>query len=298
MFMLLASLAAAQDAQIQVKVPPRGSGMIVVDGAETGVRAPGVISLPPGEHTIQVNGDCTTASQTVTVTAGAKTTVQLKPQPVGGFAEIRVSEPGATLLVDGESVAAPAMLPLSCGTHVLEATSGTKTAREELLVEMGGAYRVTLELSDAPAVADLPAPTPDPEPTPEQEPVVDPEPQADPRLTQEPVKPDKDRNGGKIAGGALMAAGAGALVAGGVVRAGALSDYEEFTALDVDGDGTIRTPENTARANALWDESIAPARTTSMALFVAGGVCVAAGTSVMILVDDEGRPMVGYTGKF
>lgn len=294
MFMLLASLAAAQDAQIQVKVPPRGSGMIVVDGAETGIRAPGVISLPPGEHTIQVNGDCTTASQTVTVVAGAKTAVQLKPQPVGGFAEIRVSEPGATLLVDGETVAAPAMLPLSCGVHTLEASSGTLSAREELLVEMGGAYRVTLELTEAPAVAEVPEPTPDPEPSPESEPT----PESDPRLTQNPVKPDKDRNGAKIAGGALMAAGAGALVAGGVVRAGALSDYEEFTALDVDGDGTIRTPENTARANALWDESIAPARTTSMALFVAGGVCVAAGSSVMILVDDEGRPMVGYTGSF
>jgi hypothetical protein len=292
MFLLLASLASAQDAQIQVKVPPKGSGIIVVDGAETGVRAPGIISLPPGEHTIQVNGDCVTASETVTVTAGAKTIVNLEPQPVGGFAEIRVSDPAAVLQVDGKTMAAPAMLPLSCGVHTLEASTDDLAASQELTVEMGGAYRVTLELLPIPAVADVP----DPEPTPD--PTVDPEPESDPRLTQDPVKQDKDRNGGKIAGGALTAVGAGALVAGGVVRAGALSDYQEFTALDVDGDGTIRTPENTARANTLWDDNIAPARTTSMALFIAGGLCVATGPSEMILVDDPGRPVVGYTGRF
>lgn len=294
MFLLLASLASAQDAQIQVTVPPKGSGIIVVDGAETGVRAPGIISLPPGEHTIQVNGDCVTASETVTVTAGAKTIVKLEPQPVGGFAEIRVSDPAAVLQVDGKTMAAPAMLPLSCGVHTLEANTDDLAASQELTVEMGGAYRVTLELLPIPVVADIP----DPEPTPDPDPTVDPEPESDPRLTQDPVKPDKDRNGGKIAGGALTAVGAGALVAGGVVRAGALSDYQEFTALDVDGDGTIRTPENTARANTLWDDNIAPARTTSMALFIAGGLCVATGTSVMILVDDQGRPVVGYTGRF
>lgn len=292
MFLLLASLASAQDAQIQVKVPPKGSGIIVVDGAETGVRAPGIISLPPGEHTIQVNGDCVTASETVTVTAGAKTTVNLEPQPVGGFAEIRVSDPTAVLQVDGKTMAAPAMLPLSCGVHTLEANTDDLTASQELSVEMGGAYRVTLELLPIPAVADVPDVEPNPDPT------VDPEPESDPRLTQDPVKQDKDRNGGKIAGGALTAVGAGALVAGGVVRAGALSDYQEFTALDVDGDGTIRTPENTARAGTLWDDNIAPARTTSMALFIAGGLCVATGTSVMILVDEQGRPVVGYTGRF
>ncbi|MFT5583822.1 MAG: hypothetical protein ACI9VR_001406 [Cognaticolwellia sp.] len=300
MFLLLASLASAQDAQIQVKVPPRGSGMIVVDGAETGVRAPGIISLPPGEHTIQVNGDCTTASETVMVTAGGKTIVNLEPQPVGGFAEIRVSDPAATLTVDGETVAAPAMMPLSCGVHTLEARTDDMTASQELSVEMGGAYRVTLELASIPAVADLPDTETDPEPAPEKvkEPRKVKEPESDPRLTQDTTKPDKDRNGGKIAGGALTVIGAGALVAGGVVRAGALSDYEEFTALDVDGDGTIRTPENTARATALWDDNIGPARSTSMVLFVAGGLCVATGTSVLILVDDQGRPMVGYTGRF
>ena len=292
MFLLLASLAAAQDAQIQVKVPPKGSGMIVVDGADTGVRAPGIISLPPGEHTIQVNGDCVTASETVTVTAGAKSVVILEPQPVGGFAEIRVSDPSAVLKVDGETMAAPAMLPLSCGVHTLEASTEELRASQELSVEMGGAYRVTLELKPIPAVVDVgdPEPKPDPDPTSE--------PESDPRLTQDPVKQDKDRNGGKIVGGALTVVGAGALVGGGVVRAGALSDYQEFTALDSDGDGTIRTPENTARANALWEENIAPARTTSMALFVVGGLCVATGTSVMILVDDQGRPVVGYTGRF
>ena len=297
MFLLLASLAAAQDAQIQVKVPPKGSGMIVVDGSDTGVRAPGIITLAPGEHTIQVNGDCVTASETVTVTAGTKSIVNLVPQPVGGFAEIRISDPAAVLKVDGDTMSAPAMLPLSCGVHSLEASTDTLSASQELNVEMGGAYRVTLELKPIPAVVDV-APDPDPDPEPQTDPQTDPEPESDPRLTQDTVKPDKDRNGAKIAGGALTAVGAGALVAGGVVRVGALSDYEELRALDVDGDGTIRTPENTTRANTLWDENIGPARTTSMALFIAGGLCVATGTSVMILVDDQGRPVVGYTGRF
>jgi len=292
MFLLLASLASAQDAQIQVKVPPTGSGMIVVDGADTGIRAPGIITLPPGEHTIQVNGDCVTASQTVTIMAGAKTIVKLEPQPVGGFAEIRVSDPAAVLKVDGDIVSAPAMLPLACGVHSLEASTEDMAANQELKVEMGGAYRVTLELVSATAVADVRKPKSD------RKPEEAPEPESDPRLTQDPIKEKKDRKGGKIAGGALTAVGASALVAGGVVRAGALGDYEEFTALDVDGDGVIRTPENTARASSLWEDNIAPARTTSMVLFVAGGLCVATGTSVMILVDDQGSPMVGYTGRF
>ena len=132
MFLLLASLASAQDAQIQVKVPPTGSGMIVVDGADTGIRAPGIITLPPGEHTIQVNGDCVTASQTVTIMAGAKTIVKLEPQPVGGFAEIRVSDPAAVLKVDGDIVSAPAMLPLACGVHSLEASTEDMAANQEL----------------------------------------------------------------------------------------------------------------------------------------------------------------------
>ncbi|MED5374289.1 MAG: PEGA domain-containing protein [Myxococcota bacterium] len=295
--LLSLSLAYAQDATVQVSANTSG-GKILVDGQDSGKTAPSTLTLAPGKHTIQVNGDCLTASQQVELSPGQTLPLELELQPVGGFAEIRVSDPEATLKVDDTVVPAPAMLPLACGAHSIVASApGMATLEQSLVVEMGGAYRLNLQLEPEAATAVV---AEDPEPvetTPVEQPVATKPPEVAPPAQDTPREPTPGR-GAKIAGAGIAAVGVGALATGTVIRMGTLPVYQEYAGLDTNGDGTIRSPEDASRADTMWNDQIAPARAQSMALFAIGGVCLAAGTGVLVFVDDEGRPVMGYSGTF
>lgn len=147
--LLLAGPAWAQDSgELYVQLPAGQSGVISVDGTSTGIQAPGTVTgLSAGEHRIQVNGDCVSASQTVRVDSGEITRVELDLQPLGGFAEVQVAPVDAVVTLDGEPLAVPGMVPLACGTHQLRATApGYRDLDQQIEVEMGGAYRFDLSL--------------------------------------------------------------------------------------------------------------------------------------------------------
>lgn len=147
--LLLAGPAWAQDSgELYVQLPAGQSGVISVDGTSTGVQAPGTVTgLSSGEHRIQVNGDCVSASQTVRVDSGEITRVELDLKPLGGFAEVQVAPVDAVVTLDGQPLAVPGMVPLPCGTHQLQATAdGYRPLDQQIEVEMGGAYRFDLAL--------------------------------------------------------------------------------------------------------------------------------------------------------
>ena len=57
MVWLLTSIALA-DGSIFVQTGPGQTGRIFVDGVDSGVDAPGTVTVPAGNHLVQVKGDC------------------------------------------------------------------------------------------------------------------------------------------------------------------------------------------------------------------------------------------------
>jgi hypothetical protein len=76
---------------------------VIVDGTDVGA-TPWEGDLPPGTH--QIAGRSSTAStapQTVEVTAGSRTAVDLVPSPIGAHLQVRTSDGKGSIFVDGVS---------------------------------------------------------------------------------------------------------------------------------------------------------------------------------------------------
>jgi hypothetical protein len=74
---------------------------VVIDGTDVGA-TPWEGDLPPGSH--QVAGRSSTASaapQTIEVTAGSRTAIDLIPAPIGAHLQVRTSDGKGSILVDG-----------------------------------------------------------------------------------------------------------------------------------------------------------------------------------------------------
>jgi len=147
MVWLLTSIALA-DGSIFVQTGPGQTGRIFVDGADSGVDAPGTVTVPAGNHLIQVKGDCLSGVGSADVSDGKVARLEVDMQPIGGFAEIRATPKGALATLDGVSTPLPAAVELTCGPHELVVTAaGYNTHSDTLRVEMGGAYRVEVALT-------------------------------------------------------------------------------------------------------------------------------------------------------
>lgn len=147
MIMLLLSAALAAEGSLFVQVTSGSGGRIFVDGVDTGADAPGTVQVEEGNRLIQVKGDCMSAVKSADVLPGRVTRVDMDMQPVGGFAEISAMPKEATATLDGNELALPAALPLTCGTHALVVEAkGYATQRRDVVVEMGGAYNIQVDL--------------------------------------------------------------------------------------------------------------------------------------------------------
>ena len=352
LLLAIAESHAQDSGDVFVSLPKDQVGEIFVDGQPTGETAPGTVQVPAGSHMIQVKGDCLSDTRSADVTANQVTRLDMELKPLGGFAQINASPAGATVRLDGALIEVPAAIELSCGRHVLK-TSAERylTDERELIVEMGGAYNINVELGmegfgslsvvvnpvdakvflDGSEVATGPTTIPEvpkgnhlvgataDDLAPREETVMveegktarveldltipagtEPDPVTvevtDPTEPKEPREP-RDVNIGKIAGtGALVAVGVGALGAGTAIRLQGLEFHEQYSGLDGDGDGWI-DPENEAEANRLWDQEIQPRKIQSTALFAVGGIAIAGGAGVFVLLEEDGG-MVGVTGRF
>ncbi|MCB9746207.1 MAG: PEGA domain-containing protein, partial [Alphaproteobacteria bacterium] len=147
--LLLAGPAYAQDTgRLEVKVANGTAGRVFIDGEDTGKDAPTVIDgLAAGNHMIQVKGNCLGAFTQVDVSPGRMTTIELTMEAQGGFAEIAVTPAGAKVTINDDPLDVPAAIELPCGEHRLEARApGYVTETRIVTVEMGGAYRYSLDL--------------------------------------------------------------------------------------------------------------------------------------------------------
>jgi hypothetical protein len=164
MIALLLTLAPAQAQEVLggsdliVTVTVGLTGKILLDGQETGVTAPGLLSgVSAGEHQVQVRGECLLGMGFVTVIPGHLARIEVDLQTTGGFVEVNVVPLTAAIIIDGERVGTGPSLgtELSCGEHRVEAREeGLEPQSRDIVVEMGTAQTLTIDLT----VARLPLP--------------------------------------------------------------------------------------------------------------------------------------------
>jgi hypothetical protein len=152
--LLLAPPAHAEDAVGDVFVSVTGGGgLVFLDGATTGIIAPGVIrGVPPGTHTIRVDEGCKTGTTDVTVRVNAIERVTLALTPGTGTVKVEATPPEAEVTDGGVRLGAGSFgpVPLGCGTHTLVATApGRQTVTYTVEVSLRGHVDVRLDLPAA-----------------------------------------------------------------------------------------------------------------------------------------------------
>lgn len=271
--------------------PLGGFAQISATPAEAEVRLdgtlltlPAAIELSCGRHTLVTKADrYLTDERELKVEMGGAYSVNVDLALEGfGSLSVIVKPVDAKVFLDGSEVATgPTTIPeVPKGKHLVGATADDLAPREAAVeVEEGKTARVELDLtgaSDAPTELVVEDPITD-APTPERQP--------------------RDINIGKIAaGGALIGVGVVSVSAGSAIRLKGLEFHQQYSDLDTDGDGFI-DPEYEAQANRLWDDEIRPRKVQSAALFAVGGVAIAGGAGVFIVLEDDGA-MLGVTGRF
>ncbi len=324
--MILLLSTALASGSIFVQLGPGQSGRIFVDGVDSQVDAPGTVQVEAGNHLVQVKGDCSSGVGSTNVADGKVARLEVDMQPIGGFAEIRGTPEGATATLDGVGTHLPAAVELTCGPHELVVTAaGYNTYSQTLTVEMGGAYRIDVALTQQGfgSLTVLVDPV-------DAEVLVDGQPVAVGPFTVDsiaegehivtvrkeglgenskainvrsgettsvqlsvgnavstaPQPKDRSGLGGKVAGGALIAAGVGAAGYGGYVR---YQGYALHKEADQDRDGRIDEGRTEYYNNN--KDAIVSARRTSWVLF--GASAAALGTGATLMVDDQGAMITG-----
>ncbi len=349
---LLSSPAfAGETGDVFVTLQGKQVGEIFVDGQPTGVSAPGTLKVPSGNHMIQVKGDCLSDTRSVDVGANQVARLEMDLQPLGGFVQLSANPAEAAVTLDGAPVSVPTAMEISCGRHLLKATADRYLPYEqELLVDMGGAYKIDLQLSldgfgqisvvvnpvDATIFLDglevAVGPTTLAEVPKGKHQISAKKDGLSDRETEvtvssggttrveldltpagaaptevaivvpptESEKRQKERNANLpklVAGGGLIVVGAGSLAAGGARLSAANKQYAVYeTDFDTNGDGYIDPPLE-ADAKDFFASEVRPAKIQAYTLFSLGGVALAAGTGVVVLVDADGA-MLGYTARF
>ncbi len=151
---LLVMPAAAQETgDVFVTLVDGNVGTIYLDGNETGMQTPATLrEIAPGQHQVQVRGDCMVANATVDVAPGRIARTEMKMSSVGGFLMLEIDPPEATVFLDGEKLGTgPSMgIEADCGDHVLEAVmEGLAPEKRTIRVEMGSAQTLVFDLQEA-----------------------------------------------------------------------------------------------------------------------------------------------------
>jgi len=145
---LYAIPSLAQDTgQLFVDLAAGQEGRIFIDGADSGVDAPGsVADVAAGNHMIQVKGACLSAAGQVDIAPGRLAELSLTMKPLGGFVQVKTEPTSAEIMVDGYPKGEN-MFDLPCGTHTItvSAPGYIASAPRTLEVDMGEAH--TLEFS-------------------------------------------------------------------------------------------------------------------------------------------------------
>jgi hypothetical protein len=260
---------ALEGAEVIIEVAPGQTGTILLDGRDTGETAPGILSgVMPGEHRIQVRGDCLLGMGFVTVVPGQLARVTIDLQTTGGFVEVSVVPPSAEIVIDGELAGkGPSVgTELSCGPHRILVRHPEHGAQaREIRVEMGAAQSLTLDLT-------LPPPLP-----------------------PEPVAPPKDDRAGlrKGLGIGLAALGVGAIGGGAWIYRSAHQDYR-----------SVYVPDFEACGDLVCQEDLQIYRQETLARQYYGGMIVAAAGAVSLTtagvvgLTSDGYPVLGLTRRW
>ncbi len=252
-----------------VEITPGLTGEILLDGHPTGTTAPGVLAgVPPGEHRIQVRGDCLMGMNFVTVVPGQLNRVTVDLQTTGGFVEVSVVPPTAEIVIDDEPAGqGPSVgTELACGEHQVlvrhpEHGHQLRTVR----VAMGTAQTVFVDLT-------LPPPPP---PAP-------------------PAPPPQDLTGLRRGIGlGLAVLGVGGLGAGAYIHRTAWQDYEGYyvPAFESCEDLACQEDLQTYREDTI-------ARRYYGGMLVAGIGFVSLTTAGIVGLTSDGYPVWGFTRRW
>ncbi|HUL74112.1 MAG TPA: PEGA domain-containing protein [Vicinamibacterales bacterium] len=114
--------AAGATGQLEITSDPAGA-RITIDGARRGV-TPLTLPLAPGQHSVIVSDGTTTTSRTVTIAAGATSTVMAAMAPAGAVAGwLTLSAPFELQVIEGGNLVGTTSTPklmLSAGHHDLQ----------------------------------------------------------------------------------------------------------------------------------------------------------------------------------
>lgn len=113
---------AAGSIEVRATIP---GGRVLIDGADTGARAPTVIEgVQPGEHTVTLVAPCLRGETKVDVIGNATAQVLVEVEQAGGTLVVDLEPPDADLRMDGEPYPGEPGQPLAvaCGDHGVAAT--------------------------------------------------------------------------------------------------------------------------------------------------------------------------------
>jgi hypothetical protein len=135
---------------LQLTTTPSGAEAFV-DGEARGV-TPLALTLPPGDHRVEVRSNGVSRSVAVTMAAGAQLTehVELtRESPALGGIEIATEPPGARVSLDGVSYGvSPIVIPdLEPGEHIVSVQSDAGSVKQVVLVEAGATASLIVPLA-------------------------------------------------------------------------------------------------------------------------------------------------------
>lgn len=147
--MLFCTDARAQGAVGDVYVNAEAGAVILVDGAPTGILAPGLVQgVAAGAHTISAERGCRTGTVDVAVRPNAVERAEVAMKPGVGTVMVSTVPYGASVSEDGKVLGTgPLLLTLTCGEHTLALTAEGRLATSHTVnVPLRGALEVTVEL--------------------------------------------------------------------------------------------------------------------------------------------------------
>lgn len=118
--LLTADPAHAADGGLLRVTADGDGGQVFLDGADTGQQTPTTIDgVAPGQHRIEVQGDCSRGVATVDVRGPGVTQADVTMKPGTGTLVILPTPTSATVSLDGEPIQAGSDVVVPCGSHAV-----------------------------------------------------------------------------------------------------------------------------------------------------------------------------------
>jgi len=149
------SAATPTSAPVTITSDPVGAS-VSLDGAERGV-TPLTTDVPAGAHTLQVGSGATARTQPLDVRGGVASAVHIvlpsgpaqPARPTTGGLQVTTEPPGATVVIDGQSLGAAPLTAdgLSPGTHEVVVTRAGVTVRRSVDVDAGNTASLIISMT-------------------------------------------------------------------------------------------------------------------------------------------------------